>query len=733
MKLKTKLATLLLGITSIFALTAAIVTNPNSGNAIEAKAEDVKYSFTITKDDFNSKSYADNNIVHTSTAQSLNDSAITKEIEWKSNQVMLQKSAMQWQKNAGCIYNITDLGTISSVQIDSTAGSFTTYYGTSENPSSGTDVGGGFFNVKVGSATGKTSKIIVTFTINESSEPSSEPSISSVSINETNNIIKLSSSKTLTATVNADEGFAGDKNVTWSSSDETVATVDSSTGVVTGVKTGKATITATSVADTTKTDSVDVLVLNNSGLTVEDPLTVSEAIDVIDTYSTATGYITGIISTIESYNSTYKSLTYWLDNDTFEIYSGKGLNGADFSSVDDLKIGSEVVLYGDLKKFNTTYELDKNNFIVSYNEPADLVLESIQISGTPNKLEYYTGEEFSVSGLTVSATYSNGIVSDVTNKVAWTINPSILTLDTVSVSVTATFEEKTSTITIDNVVVTEPKSKIVIDLSKNYLTTCLTDKISWDYGQFSVNVTKGSSTNANNYYGGDNSSHTSTRFYKGATLTIKPNAGYSIYSVIFNATSTDYASALASSTWSNATAKATGSEVTINPIDTNSDIVAKIGGTTGNTKITVECDYDEAFDYQLLMIGNANSCSTTKKNWQNLKTRFSCLSIENQNILKTTTYTSIDSFNDSDEISAEHCVARYDAVIIGNGTTSYEDFMERFSASGIMAGVLNANPMNLINNGTKTIINSEASIVSIVFVLISGLTLCGVVVYRKKQ
>lgn len=41
MKLKTKLSTLLLGITSIFALTAAIVTNPNSGNAIEAKAEAV--------------------------------------------------------------------------------------------------------------------------------------------------------------------------------------------------------------------------------------------------------------------------------------------------------------------------------------------------------------------------------------------------------------------------------------------------------------------------------------------------------------------------------------------------------------------------------------------------------------------------------------------------------------------------------------------------------------------
>ena len=48
MKLKTKLSTLLLGITSIFALTAAIVTNPNSDNAIEAKAESQTYQHVFT-------------------------------------------------------------------------------------------------------------------------------------------------------------------------------------------------------------------------------------------------------------------------------------------------------------------------------------------------------------------------------------------------------------------------------------------------------------------------------------------------------------------------------------------------------------------------------------------------------------------------------------------------------------------------------------------------------------
>lgn len=48
MKLKTKLSTLLLGITSIFALTAAIVTNPNSGNAkaISVSAASVNFDFS---------------------------------------------------------------------------------------------------------------------------------------------------------------------------------------------------------------------------------------------------------------------------------------------------------------------------------------------------------------------------------------------------------------------------------------------------------------------------------------------------------------------------------------------------------------------------------------------------------------------------------------------------------------------------------------------------------------
>ena len=69
---------------------------------------------------------------------------------------------MQWQKSKGYIYNSTDLGTINSVEVASTAGTFTKYIGSSKQPT--TNGTGGYFQVKVGGATGKSSKITVTFT-----------------------------------------------------------------------------------------------------------------------------------------------------------------------------------------------------------------------------------------------------------------------------------------------------------------------------------------------------------------------------------------------------------------------------------------------------------------------------------------------------------------------------------------------------------------------------------------
>ena len=78
-----------------------------------------EYSFTITTSDFNSKSYAENNGAHTSTATCTTDNTKTLAVSWYSYQVMYQSAAIQWQKNAGYIYNTTDLGTIKSVTVNS--------------------------------------------------------------------------------------------------------------------------------------------------------------------------------------------------------------------------------------------------------------------------------------------------------------------------------------------------------------------------------------------------------------------------------------------------------------------------------------------------------------------------------------------------------------------------------------------------------------------------------------
>ena len=122
------------------------------------------YSFTITMNDFNSTSYAANNNMKTTTATATDGSGLTMDVDWTSNQVYQSSSVMQWQKNTGCIYNNTDLGTITSITITSDSGTFTTYYGDTEQPSESTEVGGPYFQIKVGNATGKTTEIKVEFT-----------------------------------------------------------------------------------------------------------------------------------------------------------------------------------------------------------------------------------------------------------------------------------------------------------------------------------------------------------------------------------------------------------------------------------------------------------------------------------------------------------------------------------------------------------------------------------------
>lgn len=123
------------------------------------------------------------------------------------------------------------------------------------------------------------------------------------------------------------------------------------------------------------------------------------------------------------------------------------------------------------------------------------------------------------------------------------------------------------------------------DLSVDETKTASENELSWDYRGVTMVVEKAdATTNANNYYGANQSS---TRFYKNSTFTITPYSGSTIGYVEFSATTEGYATAFAGSTWTNATASADGTTVTVTPTDGTAAFYATIGGTCGFTVVTV--------------------------------------------------------------------------------------------------------------------------------------------------
>lgn len=119
-------------------------------------------------------------------------------------------------------------------------------------------------------------------------------------------------------------------------------------------------------------DAPEIVDITN---TAETAYTIAKAKELIDAGKglSESVYVKGIVSQAsESLNDIYGSLSYYISDDgttgnELQVYGGLSFKGEKFTSVDDIKVGDVVVVYGKLVKYKTTYELEQNNILISLN------------------------------------------------------------------------------------------------------------------------------------------------------------------------------------------------------------------------------------------------------------------------------------------------------------------------------------------------------------------------------
>ena len=189
-----------------------------------------------------------------------------------------------------------------------------------------------------------------------------------VTLNASSGNVYIDMSRQLTATVSPVD--ADDQTVSWTSSDPTVATVDS-TGLVEGKAAGTATITVTTT-DGGFTATFVATVKAVSYGTLESPLSVEEATEVLEATGTSVSAqqltVRGFV-TSTSWSSDNHNFTIWLRNtaDTisnyFELYKAVVDENIDeeILHMNNTLNDCEVVCVGYGKMFGSTHELSYEN------------------------------------------------------------------------------------------------------------------------------------------------------------------------------------------------------------------------------------------------------------------------------------------------------------------------------------------------------------------------------------
>jgi len=131
---------------------------------------------------------------------------------------------------------------------------------------------------------------------------------------------------------------------------------------------------------------ISFTLFNHAG-TSADPYNIDDAFAAIDgDYGTTNVYVSGIVSGIVTeYSSQYHNISYNISEDgtttgnQLQAFRGRGIDDSDFTSENDILAGDKVVIFGSLKKYNSTYEFDAGNYLVYHLR--EVAVSSIALSG----------------------------------------------------------------------------------------------------------------------------------------------------------------------------------------------------------------------------------------------------------------------------------------------------------------------------------------------------------------
>ena len=232
-------------------------------------------------------------------------------------------------------------------------------------------------------------------------------------------------------------GSNATSNISWSISDNTVAslnkvsTTNNETVTITALKAGTTTITATSGGDSLYC-TVNVEEPVNYG-TLSNPLSVDEAIDVINITGTDETpeplYIKGIVSSNTAYKQQYSNYDeIWLEDDSgtanaFELYRAKLDNSivSDYTAIDSM-VGKEAIVYGYGKVHKGQPELSTSSnsptspMILSLTDSTSVVVGPTDCLNNTTSYMELTANETSTPGETNTVNKTvNEIVGTVTN------------------------------------------------------------------------------------------------------------------------------------------------------------------------------------------------------------------------------------------------------------------------------------------------------------------------------